>query len=352
MAQATQKSTAVVDGKATAKLRGVNLGSWLVAEKWMTPSVFRDTQASDEYTLCRALGDRAAERLNKHRETFITADDFQWIKARGLNAIRLPIGYWTFDAPTPFVSAERFVDFAFAQAQQNGLKVLLDLHGAPGSQNGWDHSGHSGTFGWHTSPENVKQTVNVLEALAKRYGKHPALWGLELLNEPRWDVPMETLKTFYQDAYKRIRPHLKPDTVVVIHDGFRPFEWKNFMTGPDYSNVVLDTHLYQAYTDDDRKRTAQEHVTFALNRTKHLEEMSKQLPCLVGEWSLGTPPEVWRGQSPFQIEVGKRGYGDAQLLSYENTRGWFYWSYKLEEKNDWNFRYCVERGLLPDNFAR
>ena len=332
--------------------RGVNLGAWLVLEKWMTPSVFRDTDAEDEYTLCTALGAaKATERLNRHRETFITADDFRWIQERGLNAVRLPVGYWALrGAPAPFVPAERFVDFAFEQAQKNGLQVLLDLHGAPGSQNAWDHSGRSGTLGWHTDPKNIKDTLSVLEEFARRYGKHPALWGIQLLNEPRWDVPIDTLKTFYKDAYARVRSHLAPGAVVVIHDGFRPFAWKDFLKGPEYANVILDTHLYQAYTEEDRKRTAQEHVAFALDRTKHLAAMGQQLPTMVGEWSLGTPPEVWRGQSPFQIEAGKRGYGAAQLLSYENTRGWFYWSYKLENDSDWSFRHCVERGWLPNRF--
>lgn len=351
LALAADVKPASTPQETPAKLRGVNLGSWLVLEKWMTPSVFRYSQAPDEYTLCRDLGAKAAQRLNRHRETFITPADFRWIKDHGLNAIRLPVGHWVLDAPAPFVSAARFLDFAFEQAQQNNLQVLLDLHGAPGSQNGMDHSGKSGPLEWHTSVANIAQTIDVLESLAKRYGKHPALWGIELLNEPRWDVPIDILKTFYQDAYKRIRPHLPARVAVVVHDGFRPFEWKNFMQEPQYSNVLLDTHIYQAYTDADRKRTAQQHITEALNRKNQLDAMSGQLWTTVGEWSLGTPNEVWRGLSRFEIETGKRAYGDAQLLSYEATKGWFYWSYKLENDSDWNFRTCVERGYLPSNFA-
>ena len=46
-----------------------------------------------------------------------------------------------------------------------GLKVLLDLHGAPGSQNGDDHSGHSGNIGWLNN-DNVARTVRVIEKLS------------------------------------------------------------------------------------------------------------------------------------------------------------------------------------------
>lgn len=339
------------DQFASTKLRGVNLGGWLLLEKWMTPSVFKDTTAPDEYELSRALGDKAAAHMNRHRETFITAADFAWIKARGLNAIRLPIGYWAIDAPAPFVSCARFVDFAFEQAKLHGLQVLLDLHGAPGSQNAWDHSGQAGKLGWHTDAANIQSTLRAMEGLAERYGRHPNLYGIELLNEPRWDVPIEILKTYYRDAYKRVRFHTGKRVAVVIHDGFRPSEWKNFLTEPEASHVVLDTHLYQAYTDEDRKRSPIEHVAFALDRKKHLDAMSGQLWTMVGEWSIALPSEIWKDRKSFEIENAKRAYGAAQLLSYDTTQGWFYWNYKLEYASDWNFRHCVETGLMPNNYT-
>ena len=160
-------------------LRGVNLGAWLVLEKWMVPDVYQDTDADDEYGLCLALGNKAESRLQEHRETFITEDDFRWIRNCGLNAVRLPVGYWMLEAPKPFVPSADFVDFALEQALRNNLKVILDLHGAPGSQNGWDHSGRSGETGWHKDPNNIKETIRILGAFAQRYGKHPALYGIE-----------------------------------------------------------------------------------------------------------------------------------------------------------------------------
>src|ERR1039458_1320896 len=66
------------------KIRGVNLGGWLVLEKLMRPATDREPGAPDEYSLCLALGDRAKNRLVFNREAFITADDFRWIKNCGL----------------------------------------------------------------------------------------------------------------------------------------------------------------------------------------------------------------------------------------------------------------------------
>src|SRR5215472_9258557 len=104
-APSTAGSQTPTDGKnpPSSKLRGVNLGAWLVLEKWMTPDTFGGSDAEDEYTLCLGLGDKAKGRLDQHRDTFITASDFHWIKQSGLNAIRLPVGYWALEAPKPYV---------------------------------------------------------------------------------------------------------------------------------------------------------------------------------------------------------------------------------------------------------
>ena len=332
-------------------LRGVNLGGWLVLEKWMVPKVYRGTDAADEYQLCNRLGKDARARLQQHRETFITAEDFKWIKNAGLNAVRLPVGYWALEAPQPYVESSEFIDFALEQAHQNGLKLILDLHGAPGSQNGWDHSGRSGQIGWDKDPNNIKETVRILAAFAQKYGKHPALYGIELLNEPSTTIPVETLKDFYRDAYAQIRRYAGPEIAVVFHDSFRAMAWQNFMKEPEYSNVIIDTHLYQCFGDEDRERTAQEQLVFALNRKSTLEQMQREeLPTFVGEWSLALPDRSLENLSLFQGELLTGAYAGTQLLCFENTRGWFFWSYKMEAKSEWNFRYCVERGWLPEHF--
>lgn len=331
-----------------AVYRGVNLGGWLVLEKWMVPTVFQGFDVPDEYGLCLALGGQAEARLQEHRETFITAEDFRWMKSYGLNAVRLPVGYWVLDAPKPFVAAGDFVNFALDQAARNGLQLVLDLHGAPGSQNGWDHSGRSGAIGWDKDPNNIKETVRILGAFSQQYGKHPALLGIELLNEPGTQIPIETLKDFYQRAYVEIRKYAGPEVAVVFHDSFRAMAWQNFMKGPDYSNVIIDTHLYQSFTQDDAQRSAREQLVFALNRREILEQMQRQeVPTIVGEWSLALPWNATKDLTPFHSRLVSGAYADAQLLCFEETRGWFFWSYKLESDSAWNFRHCVDRGWLP-----
>ena len=58
-------------------IKGVNLGNWLVLEKWMSPKLFDGTDAEDEFHLCADL-DRATrrERLKVHRDSYVTERDF------------------------------------------------------------------------------------------------------------------------------------------------------------------------------------------------------------------------------------------------------------------------------------
>jgi glucan 1,3-beta-glucosidase len=336
------------------KIHGVNLGGWLVLEKWIKPSLFAGETAGDEYTLCQALGkEKASKLLQHHRETWITADDFKWLSAHGINSVRLPVGYWVAEENPPFVTGLETMDWAFRMAKANGLSVLLDLHGVPGSQNGWDHSGRQGPLGWHTSKENIDHSLRVIEDLAVRCKDYDNLLGIELVNEPRDVVPLDILKSYYQEGYQRVRQHLgKERAAVVIHDSFRPFKWENFMLEPDYNNVILDTHLYQCFSDADRQRDMGAQIEVAaVERKLQLDRMRKRHSCIVGEWSLGLPAKSLEGLDPPGFDAAMRAFAVAQLVSYESTGGWYFWTYWTEEGGGWSFRDSVSRGWLPEKYG-
>lgn len=87
----------------------------------------------------------ATTALTNHWNTWITEADFAAIAAAGLNHVRLPIGYWAFEVGPgePYIQGQlAYLTKAITWATNNGLKLIIDLHGAPGSQNGFDNSGH------------------------------------------------------------------------------------------------------------------------------------------------------------------------------------------------------------------
>jgi hypothetical protein len=368
------------EGVTIEKLYGVNLGNWLVLEKWMSPALFSGISAGDETDLCAQLGEAKAARLKAHRDTFITAADFGYIRERGLNAVRIPVPHFIFGDCEPYVGCAEYLDAAFEWAQAAGLKILIDLHTAPDSQNGFDNGGICGVCKWHTKEENIQRTLDVLERLAARYKDHPALYGVELLNEPISEevylntrkqyppsdparaegscaVPIEVLFDFYERGYSALRRHLDADRAVVLHDGFRLKAWKDFMRGPEYRNVVLDAHLYVGLSAASElppgaKAGLADYLRLAL--TKHMDnisEMRRYFPVIVGEWSLGQRPAERDAYTPLQMQYSYRALADAQLFAWESVSGWFFWSYKtLADTPGWNMRDCISRGWLPDNF--
>ncbi|MDR3632077.1 MAG: glycoside hydrolase family 5 protein [Desulfocapsaceae bacterium] len=360
------------------KLRGVNLGGWLVLEKWITPSLFEGLDALDETSYCVELGEaEATRRLHHHWNTFITRDDFAWLARAGVNAVRLPIGHWLFGKDYPYhpsykevrypfvVGGLSVVDKVFQWAGEFGLRVVLDLHAAPGCQNGFDNGGIQNVCEWHTSEEYIRYSADLLERLAQRYGAHPALHGIQVLNEPHRDIATDLLKRYTTDAYHCIRRHCPPERVtVVFHDGFRDFrEYAGFLQEPEFRNVAIDIHRYQCFGRDDNDMDIFGHICkSAVDLRKEADEIIRdsgyQVYC--GEWSLGLDLKMvslWaeehfnhavEGMDEFQLSAAYRGYASAQLLTFEKYAGWFFWTYRTEDRPEWSYRDCVDQGLIPD----
>jgi glucan 1,3-beta-glucosidase len=329
------------------KLHGVNLGGWLVLERWITPSLFEGIDALDEYNFCEQLGAAAHEKLKIHRDTFITEDDFKWIKAHKLNAARIPIGYWIFGDYDPFMGGIEYLDFALDCAAKNGIKVIIDLHGAPGSQNGWKHSGKEGSFSWHKNPQNIEATIKIVEKLAQRYKQHPSLAGIELLNEPRWEVPINTLVNYYQHGYASIRRHCGKSVAVIVSDSFRPYAWQDVLLKPEYENIWLDCHLYQVFNKDDKKLDLNGHLNKAKNEWGGMiQKLQETHPVIVGEWSAALNPETLAGMEESEKISAAQEYFSTQIATFSHTKGWFYWNYKTENESAWCLRCMMDKELL------
>ena len=73
------------------KIVGVNLGNWLVLEKWMQPFLFEENCAEDEVWLNRKVPAKKLRPLmKKHRDIFIR-EVFRWIESDQPYTIRFGI---------------------------------------------------------------------------------------------------------------------------------------------------------------------------------------------------------------------------------------------------------------------
>ena len=321
-------------------LRGVNLGGWLVLERWITPSLFQGTTATDEYSLCEELGlATATERILRHRETFITEDHIRMISELGLSLVRLPLGYWLFGSEAPYIAnADRYVDRLFVWAEKYDIKVILDFHAAPGSQNGWDHSGRAGDVKWENS-EHIEKSLQFLEELLAKYGHYHRLIGVEPLNEPRWDVDINKLVDYYERAGLLINRLAHQSVSLIVSDSFRPEQMSKLLQKRKL-NAVMDIHLYQLFTPEDRALDLEGH----LRKTTHdwsnlLEQLSRHHRLLVGEWSAAMS-ELYNELGEAQRNYSRDNYvsyANAQRSSFEDhNTSWTYWTARTEDGGVWS----------------
>jgi aryl-phospho-beta-D-glucosidase BglC (GH1 family) len=388
------------------KIRGVNLGNWLVLEKWMSPQLFEGTTAADEYYLAQQLPHDIFEaRIRTHRNEYISDRDFARIASWGLNAVRIPVPYFIFGDRPPFIGCIEELDRAFDWAEHYGIKILIDLHTVPMSQNGYDNGGISGVCKWAQMPDEVEFVLTVLERLAERYGRREGLFGIEPLNEPAmkesgiWEtmnvperypavdkklaegsgpIPQAFLRDFYTRAYERIRKYMPADKYVVFHDGFKADAWYDFMQDREqYPGVILDTHQYLMEAE---LKGCEQSVPGYLKYIEEqyiplMEETAKHFTTICGEWCLFNSAacghDTKGGQSVLNGVTGEdavsmteakrksiyNALAQAQKDAWERGAGWFYWTYKMltDTSTDpgwygwdcWDLGRSVDAGWFP-----
>lgn len=256
------------------------------------------------------------------------------------------------------------------------MKVWVDCHGHPGSQNGFDNSGKAGPVLWQQG-SNLQQSIAVLTTMAQKYGSTQyadTVIGLELVNEPLSDNGnnFDTTVQFARDAYHAVRSAAtNPNLMIVMHDAFRgPNAWTDTATslGPKGS-FGIDTHIYQVFSDNEKTLTQSEHISRACFKSSELASSNAIAPTFVGEWSGATdicvnpdgsttagstcnvdgchcqsdPFESWNNLMVEQ--VGK--YIEAQLDTFEaNSSGYFFWSWG--GPGAWGFKNGIEKGIIPN----
>lgn len=197
--------------------------------------------------------------------------------------MRIPIGYWAFQkyGNDPYVQgAKDYLSQALEWAQQTGLQVWIDLHGAPLSQNGFDNSGQRTNSFQFLAGDTAGFMAGVIDQAAAEFGNHPAVAGIELVNEPQTgSLPggRSALSNYLGQAYAAVRKHSGKS--VVIQDGFQaPSSWNGFLT-----DSIIDHHEYQVFTNADVRLSYADHASQAYARAANWGGSDRRL--IIGEWT-------------------------------------------------------------------
>ncbi|XP_030541487.1 glucan 1,3-beta-glucosidase-like [Rhodamnia argentea] len=314
------------------------------------PSVFVMSftkRLEGEYQVTNGLGPQEAPKvMREHWSTFIVEDDLKFVAENGLDAVRIPVGWWIAsdpNPPLPYVGGSlAFLDSAFSWAEKYGLKVIIDLHAAPGSQNGWEHSSSRDGFQeWGHTDDTIQQTLHVIEFLTSRYTESPSLYAVDLLNEPLGEtLPLETVAKYYRAGHTAVRKH-SPTAYVIMSRVLGP-------SGPELllpvasglDRTVVDMHCYLLFRT--KFGTVQENLDYVYeHRVAQLDRVATSDGPLtfVGEWVVewtvnGATKEEYQKFAAAQLEV----YGRA-------TFGWAYWTLKCA-RDHWSLEWMIKNGYI------
>lgn len=271
-------------------LRGTNAGGWLVTENWMSP-----VDAKDQLTMINRFTERfgeekAWELINCYQDHWWTEEDFDLVKAEGMNLLRLPITYMGMvnaDGSLKKTAFDR-LDWFIKEAKERDIYVMIDMHGAVGSQNGKDHSGDTaiadiGNF--YGNEENIQKTIFLWKAIAARYKNEPMVCGYDLLNEPA--ATGLTQFEVYDRIYDAIRA-IDRDHMIVIEAVWDPSD----LPAPSlygWENVVYEYHFYQ-WTDLNDTDTQ---VNFINGKIDEANAVNYDVPVFIGEFTFFANTESW-----------------------------------------------------------
>ncbi|KAK8104488.1 uncharacterized protein PG998_011521 [Apiospora kogelbergensis] len=320
-------------------IRGVNLGSQFIIEPWMAKDEWRgmgcvdnnNNMLADEWSCVQKLGQAQANKAwKKHWETWITQADIQRIHDYKLNTIRIPVGFWIRE---DLVQAGEFyprgglsyLDRIVGWASDLGLQIIIDLHGAPGSQ-----SYNQAFTGLQThnpafyTQNNFERTYKFLEWMAERIhtkNEYRNVYALQVLNEPvrsgeNADQAGNMVWNFYPEAWRRIRAReaqLGTSSQNLLHIIFMGASWGS---GDPASNLPgdrtflgIDDHKYYKWDDSFRSASKQQYLDAACR-----DDHGTSRDTIVGEWSLGvhTDLQAQPGWAPAgATAAGSSGPGSA-----------------------------------------
>lgn len=326
----------------TVYLRGTNAGGYLVQEFWMTPtdysySNYTVTCELDIYeTLTARFGEQNMRNLiDVYQDNYWTEADFDNCANLGINCIRLPFWYMNFvDFNGNYIDGcfDR-IDWFLQEAGERGIYVILDFHGAPGSQNGSDHSGVDGgdykeaasEFFFGSNAYNNQQLYyDIWYKIAQRYAGNPTVAAYDLLNEPyctyRYNSSYSeeqlhnTLWSIYDIAYDVIRS-ADPDHVIIMEATWDAWDLPN-PSDYGWENVMYEYHNY-LYDDYDNANGQQ--IVSMQNKINGINSMNYNVPSYMGEFSYFNNTSAWQQ--------------GLQLLN-NNGLNWTTWTYKVTGSNN------------------
>ena len=341
-------------------LQGVNVGGMFVTEGWLEPYAIHDMEkGSDGYYQYEELSqeqflegfksnpnltdEERAQLMEIFYDNWFTEDDAKRVKALGMNCLRVPFYYRDIlneDENGDFslkseAEAFKYLDKIVGYAEKYNLYVVLDLHGCPGSQSGYEHSGSidynkydKNTIHFWYNEKYVDAVVDLWSFVSKHYMTNPTVAMYDIINEPR-SKAFKTDKTVwkvYDKIYDAIRGN--GDNHNICMEGCWDFSTLPNPKKYEWSNVTYSYHFYNwGYPKISN-------TLFYMYQDLSNVFRNYDVPVYIGEFTFFNYPEAWKTG----LDLFKERHYSWTLWTYKKTvEGW--WSdtwglYNLHSYND------------------
>ena len=292
-------------------LRGFGLGGWLVPEGYMLHNQawiagFESPTEIENHVIDLIGVDAAEDFWNLYRENYVAQADIDQIAEWGFNHIRVPFHYKQFydstGTETPMGYA--IIDELITWCEPYNMYIILDMHCAPGGQNGGPISDSDGTARLWLEESNKELTIQIWKEIATYYSNNTLIGGYDLINEPvlPGGVSLEEFKQLYVDITNAIR-EVDTNHLLFIEGNWYGTDFAG-LTPPWDENMSYSFHKYWGQTD---LSTIQSYINMRNN--------------------YGVP--LWMGESG---ENSNHWYYEVFKLLEENNIGWNFWTHKKVDK--------------------
>ena len=319
-------------GGKEIRLRGSNLGNWMLQEDFMFGLAGTHSQMRE--AMETVLGERnAAAFWDEYEKVYFTAADARFLAQQGYNFLRVPLNQNRFEDPNVpgqyDQAALRRVDEVIRLCKESGIYVMVDLHAVPGGQSREIYADSL----WATPEfwryaDFRKRSTDFWVMLAKRYKDEAAVAGYDLINEPNTEGRTELLTAWHRETIRQIRAVDPVHLIWLSGDNYG----KGFVGLPEDlfadEQVVFQFHIYPSFTYPLWKMKEYPQTVDGIcydkawlrERLREQIAFGKRKPVLLGEFGFSFN----KGNIPLLQAMTK----DLLAVCDEEGWSWAQWSYK------------------------